>query len=159
MGIYFADVQFYPSGAMRITKEVTLVNIGTNQVHHFVFKPPFPLDELDQKDYRSSNYIHSVLGVLHWSVGIQSLAELTVISPKSMLICNGNEKVSLLKQLMPHVHAVVNVNVSCANMSNENICTFPVHHKLCSHSNCMKLNKYFNSYLFLYQTVRGERKY
>ena len=107
MGIYWADVQFYPFGAMRITKEVTLMDIATDEVHHFIFRPPFPLDLLDHKDFRSANFIHSVLGVLHWSVGIQSLAELTAAVPmKSVLLCNGSEKVVLFKQLMPHVHSV-----------------------------------------------------
>ena len=157
MGIYWADVQLYPSGDMRITKEVTLMDISSNKVQHFVFKPPFPQHLLTQKDLKTSNYIHSVLGVLHWSVGIQSLAELaTAVPMKSVLICNGSEKVSLLKQLMPHVHAVFNVDVSCSHLSHCDTCAFPVQHKLCSHSNCMKLNKYFNLYFFGYQTVCGE---
>ena len=132
------------------------MDIATDEVHHFVFRPPFPLDLLDHKDFRSANYIHSVLGVLHWSVGIQSLTELTTSIPaKSVLLCNGTEKVSLFKQLMPHVHAVFNVDISYGTMPSENSCTFPVHHKLCSHSNCMKLNKHFNSYFFVYTSFWG----
>ena len=157
MGIYWADVQFYPSGALRITKEVTLVDISNKKVQHFVFKPPFPQHLLSQKDCKTSHFIHSVLGVLHWSVGIQSLAELaTAIPTKSVLLCNGSEKVSLLKQLMPHVHTIFNVDVSCSLFTHCDTCSFPVKHKLCSLSNCMKLNKYFNSYLIGCQTVWGE---
>ena len=145
MDIYFVDVQFYQHENQHIVKEATLYPITTPENYqHFVFKSPFLFASFSSKDKKTNHFIYSVLGVLHWSAGIQSLSDFCdAIPPNSIILCNGQEKVQSLIKLLPHVSRIFNIFVSFNKIDCSILCNYPAQHKQCSYTNCLKMMEFF----------------
>ena len=144
MPFFLVDFQYYPSGDDRVLKEATLLDIASKKRHHYTFKSPISLDQLSKKDRCTAYYIHNHLGVLDWSCGRDSIEDFIHSIPgNSVLMCNGGEKMSILRRILPHIYHIIDMQIVLPADKKQS-CSFPADHSLCSMTNVCKLYDYFN---------------
>src|SRR5947208_947485 len=101
--IYLTDIQFYLHGERLVLKEACIVPFHQPlHLQHFVFKSPFALHTLTPKELQTVNYVQQRLDVLHWNEGTDAVCDfVNALPPKSIVICNAQEKCLYLQRLLP----------------------------------------------------------
>ena len=85
-----------------IVKELAILDLSTDVVNYFLFKPPFPLEYLDSKSLKTYNWLFNYFHHIPWHEGFTPYGELKNIlnhycSQYELIYTTGLEKANWLK--------------------------------------------------------------
>jgi hypothetical protein len=98
-----------------IIKELTFLDVSTNVVNYFLFKPPFPFKKFNSKSYRTNTWLTKYLHHIEWEEGFTHYKELDSImyhycQQYDEIYTTGDEKAKWIR--MYSTSDVINITLS-----------------------------------------------
>lgn len=154
--IAFADLQgFFDNCNGFVIKEFSFIHANSLvSPHHFIFKPPYSWNKLNQNAKRRASYLLRFHHGLNWESGsidykhVKTCIDRLLLSNVKIIYVKGLEKIKWLQTLCPSSHVAI-LDMDDMQSLNNNHFKQQTQLKLCAHHNNVAKQCAFQNVLIL----------
>jgi len=128
-----------------IVKELAILDLSTNVLYHFLFKPPYSFNSLNSKARRTNRWVTNYFSRINWLDGFISYNKFDSImyrfcSKFKTIYTNGEEKRAWIQMFT--TSNVINYPISKDFLASKDVCCLAVANEKHANSNCAIKNAY-----------------
>jgi len=149
-----------------LVKELAILDLSSNVLYHFLFKPPCSFNSLNSKARRTNRWVTNYFSRINWLDGFISYSKFDSImyrfcSKFKTIYTNGEEKRAWIQMFT--TSKVVNYPISKEFLASKDVCCLAVANEKHANSNCAIKNAYrLSEYLSCNKeqyNIQGEEKF